>query len=455
MFERELASSHCRRVGRAVWGVVVASSLTASAWGQAPGPSTVAIAPVTQQDVAAGRTFVGTVMPVRSATVGSAVDGRVMEFLINEGDRVAKGQKLCQIRTRTLELQLAAAKAELASREQKLAELKNGSRPEEIEQARARMVAAQAESTYAKARFERKQTVFNRQAGSQEDLDEAAKMAAKAAEAEKETKAAYELVINGARAEQIAQAEAEVAYQTEEIARQQDIIDRHTIVAPFDGFITKEHTEEGEWLVQGGPVVEIVELDEVDIEALVLEDYIGYLDTHTPARVEVGALPNETFTGQVAAILPQADLKSRSFPVKVRVQNRPIGQGMLLKAGMFARVTLPVGVTEAAVLVPKDALVLGGDKPQVFRFTPGASKDNGQVSVVPVTLGVAMGTRIQVQGDLKPGEFVVVEGNERLRPGETVQAKVRPETPIATKEPPGAARPAAVEAKAAVGKPSG
>lgn len=422
---------------------------------QKPGPSSVAVEPVTQQDVAAGRTFVGTVMPVRHATVGSAVDGRVMEFPVNEGDRVTKGQKLCQIRTRTLELQLAAAKAELASRQQKLAELKNGSRAEEVEQARARMVGAQAQSTYAKGRFERKQTVFNRQAGSQEDLDEAAAAATKAAEAEKEAKAAYDLVVNGARVEQIAQAEADVAYQTEEISRQQDIIDRHTIVSPFDGYITKEHTEEGEWVVQGGPIVELVELDEVDVEALVLEDYIGYLATQTPARVEIGALPNESFTGQVAAILPQADLKSRSFPVKVRVQNRPVGHGMLLKAGMFARVTLPVGVTEAALLVPKDALVLGNDKPQVFAFQPDdQSGRTGKVTIVPVTLGVAMGERIQVHGDLKPGQLVVVEGNERLRPGELVNATVRPEGGVAGRKN-SVHTPTAVEAKGAVGKPSG
>lgn len=432
--------------------------LSARAAAQQQGPSTVTVATVTQQDVAAGRTFVGTVMPVRHATVGSAVDGRVMEFLVNEGDRVTKGQTLCQVRTKTLELQLAATKAEMVAREQRLAELKNGSRPEEIEQARARMVGAQAEREYTQARLERKQDVFNRQAGSQEELDEAKATATKAAEAEKEAKAAYDLVVNGARVEQIAQAEAQVAFQQEEISRQQDIIDRHTIVAPFDGYVTVEHTEEGEWLVQGGPVVEIVELDQVDVEALVLEDYIGYLDTQTPARVEVGALPNEAFVGQVVAVLPQADVKSRSFPVKVRVENRRVGQGTLLKAGMFARVTLPVGVTEAAVLVPKDALVLSDQKPEVFVFEANSQGSAlGKVRAVPVTLGVTMGGRIQVRGDLKPGQQVVVEGNERLRSDEMVSATVRPERTAPAKEvsknP--AEQPAAIEAKGPAGKPSG
>lgn len=436
--------------------VVMLGSMISLALAQPPQQATVAVAPVTQQDVAAGRTFVGTVMPVRQATVGSAVDGRVMEFLVNEGDRVTKGQKLCQVRTKTLELQLAAAKAELAMREQELAQLKNGLRPEEVEQVRARMVAAQAERDYTKARYERKQSVFARQAGSQEELDESAAAATKAAEAEKDARAAYDLAVQGARAEEIAQAEAKVAFQQEEIARQQDIIDRHTIVAPFEGYITMEHTEEGEWLVQGGPVVDIVELDQVDVQALVLEDYIGYLDSQVPARVEVGALPNEAFTGRVSAILPQADVKSRSFPVKVRVENRPVGEGMLLKAGMFARVTLPVGVTEAAVLVPKDALVLGGDKPQVFVYQPDAKKKGqGKVRATPVTLGVAVGERIQVRGELKPGQLVVIEGNERLMPDQVVSAVER--APPSEKVPATASggRPAESTAKGSAGKPSG
>ncbi len=76
-------------------------------------------------------------------------------------------------------------------------------------------------------------------------------------------------------------------------------------------------------------------------------------------------LPDRVFTGRVALIIPEADARARTFPVKVRVENPPEDNGPLLKAGMYARVTLPTGPTQNALLVPKDALVLGGPQPGV------------------------------------------------------------------------------------------
>jgi multidrug efflux pump subunit AcrA (membrane-fusion protein) len=115
-------------------------------------------------------------------------------------------------------------------------------------------------------------------------------------------------------------------------------------------------------------------------------------------------------------------LRSRTFPVKVRVENEITAAGPLLKSGMLARVVLPTGKTQEALLVPKDALVLGGrEGPVVFVFQPDtANHTQGTVRPVVVQLGVAEGSWIQVSGALEAGQRVVSEGNERLRPGQEV-----------------------------------
>jgi HlyD family secretion protein len=144
------------------------------------------------------------------------------------------------------------------------------------------------------------------------------------------------------------------------------------------------------------------------------------------ARVEVTAMPDCVFTGAVAAIVPQADARARTFPVKVRVRNRIDERGPLLKVGMFARVTLSVGAPVKALLAPKDAIVLGGPSPMVYVIVPGdGEKAPSTVKAIPVQLGVSSGELIQVIGDLKPDQSVVVEGNERLRPGQPVQPQPR------------------------------
>lgn len=383
------------------------------------------VSPVVQQEIAAGQTFVGTVMPLKKAIIGSAVDGRVIEFPMNEGDRVERGQTLAQLLTDTIQLECEAAEAELDLRKEELAELENGSRPEEIEQARARMIGAEARMNFMRARRTRAENLFNRnQAISEEERDEMVSAAIEAEQAYLETKEAYQLTVEGPRKEQIAQGRAQVAMQQATVDRLKDQISKHTIVSRFPGYVTAEHSEVGQWVKQGDPVAEVAELDEVEVTAYVVEQHVPFLRLGMPVQVEIPAIPNRTFEGQLTAIVPQADVQARTFPVKVRVKNETTDAGPLLKSGMYARVTLPTGNRQSALLVPKDALVLGGQQTMVY-VVDGAGPDakQGKVRPVPVQLGVASGRLMQVSGPLQPGQLVVVRGNERLRPGQDVQVK--------------------------------
>jgi RND family efflux transporter MFP subunit len=199
-----------------------------------------------------------------------------------------------------------------------------------------------------------------------------------------------------------------VRVQEAEVARLEDLLERHTIRAPFQGYVVAEHTEVGEWLDKGEPVAEIFALDVVDVTIPVLEDYVSHLTVGMPVVVSVGAVSEEKLLGKVALVVPTADVRARTFPVKVRLQNRPSGGTLLLKAGMFARATIAVGKKTLALLVPKDAIVLGGRKPVIYVL------DGTFARPVPVDLGVAEDSLIQVFGDVKAGQRVVVRGNERL-----------------------------------------
>ena len=128
-------------------------------------------------------------------------------------------------------------------------------------------------------------------------------------------------------------------------------------------------------------------------------------------------------------------MRSRTFPVKIRVQNQQGKGGPLLKSGMLARVTLPTGEKKQMLLVSKDALVLEGEKPKVFVVDRDPQQANqGVVRAVTVELGVADGGMIQVQGlqknQLQKNQLVVVRGNERLQSGQKVSF-----TRIQTKKP--------------------
>jgi RND family efflux transporter MFP subunit len=175
--------------------------------------------------------------------------------------------------------------------------------------------------------------------------------------------------------------------------------------------------------MQGDPVAEIVELKEVDVEIAVLEDFIPNVQPGMEGVVEVHALTAQPFPGRVTMVNPQADARTRTFPVKVQVANQLINGQPVLKSGMFARVTLPVGKPTPCVVVPKDAVVLGGPTPVIYAVSTGGGKST--VRPVSVVLGPAQGTWIAAIGEIKEGEQVVIEGNERIRPGQEVRAEVK------------------------------
>lgn len=386
------------------------------------GPAPVVVAPVTLETVTSTQTFVGTIQPSQRAIVGSAVDGRVVECDIEEGDRIEEGHALAQLLTATITLELETAKSELAFKQAQLDELENGTRPEQIEQARARMAGANARREYLVDRRERLRDLANNtNAVTEDEWREAVASAIQAEQASAEAKAAYDEAKAGPRKEVIAQAKAQVDMQRAVVKKLADQLGKHTIRSRFSGYVVRKHSEIGQWVNRGDPVAEVVGVDVVEVVIQVLEQSVPYVVPGAEVAVEIPALPQSPFAGKVLAAVPQGDVRARTFPVKVAIENQTTESGPLIKPGMYARVELPVGATKEALLVPKDAVVLDKRSPMVYVVEGAdAAGQKGVVSPVPIELGAAHGVKIEVNGDLKPHQLVVVEGNERLRPGAEV-----------------------------------
>ncbi len=385
--------------------------------GFVPPPPKVIVTAARADIIAEPRSFVGTVKPIRRSLIGSAAAGRVEEYLVNDGDSVKAGQPIAQLRRGIISAEVDAAKANLVMRQAELSEMEK-SFQEEVDQAQAKVNHAQAELSFRQAKMDRSRTLGTSIA--RELFEEDSSLASKASASVREYQAALRMLTQGARQMKTEQARARVGAQQAELQRLEEQYDRHTMRAPFDGWVSAEHTEVGQWVMQGDPVAEIVELNEVDVEIAVVEDFVANLDMSVAGPVEVPALPQEKFTGRVAIINPQADERSHTFPVKIRVANRIENNQPLLKGGMFARVTLP-GKQVPSVLVPKDAVVLGGPTPMVFVAVAAGGKSS--VRPVPVTLGPAHGTWIAVIGSVQDGDQVIVEGNERVRPGQEIRTE--------------------------------
>ena len=419
-------SQTCSRLRWFLWGMpfaLLASASSAQPAAQQARP--VVVASVIQAEVKASLRVVGTVVPLRSSTIGSAVDGRVVAMMVDSGDAVSEGQVLARLRTATLEIERAAAEAEAELARQRLAELENGSRLEDIQEAEANMRAAEAASKNADSKLRRMESLATRGATSTTELEDARERAEAARFAFRATEALLKRIQDGPRTETIAQARAQVDLQQQRLNLIEDRIAKSTIVAPFDGFVADEFTEVGSWVSRGDPIAQVIQMDQVEIQAPVTAEAVVGLRQGDVIRVEFPELPDELLTGTIDRIVPVAASRARTFPVHIRLTNRIEHGTPLLKAGMLARVALPAGQREMLPLVPKDALVLNGNDRSVFVVEAAGKEDAGDkaghVRKVRVDLGVAVEDRIQVRGDIQVDDLVVVVGNERLIPNTPVQ----------------------------------
>ena len=298
------------------------------------------------------------------SVLASEISGLVTELKVREGDRVTRGQPLVVLRTTLLGLSLQAAQA--------------------------RLKEAQARRKLAEISLERYRGLVKRNAISSHELDEAR----------------YEFDAWQGRIETL----------RAEIASIQFDIKRSTIRAPFNGVVVSRHTEVGQWSDIGDRVLEVLSTDTQEVHVDVPEKYFSGLKVGVNVNVTFDSVPDREYTAYIRAVIPRADPGARTFPVKLRLTEPSEKIG----AGMIARAAFHLGDSSPGTLVPKDAIVRQGNNTVVFLV------NKGNAVPAPVTVGDAMGLWTVVNGAVSPGDKVITRGNERLQPGQPVQAEAFP-----------------------------
>ncbi|MBN1488578.1 MAG: efflux RND transporter periplasmic adaptor subunit [Phycisphaerae bacterium] len=398
---------HAIRVTR--WaGIAVSIACTTSAFGQEPPATRVAVLPAEMREVSQTVPVVGTVLPMRRSVLGAQIAGLVQELLVEEGDRVEQNQVVCTLRDTTTRLELERAKATLASLDAYLAELEAGTRAEELRRIKAQ--AEEAKAMLTKWQLERQRIAELERQGvaTMKEINDTQADLLAAEQRYEQAVALRDEAVAGPRAEVVLRARHVAEAQRVDAARLEDELGKTRIRAPFTGYVTAKHTEVGEWIQTGGPVVEVVELDSVKVRFDVPESAVSYAQIGRPVPIRIDAL-NETFTGTIRLVVPQANEAARTFPVDVEIPN----SDHKLRAGMFARAAAPAGTTAQQLVVHKDAVIRRGHVALVVMIIP--SPQGMMAMPVPVEVGADDGGWVAVVAEsLQPGMPVAVKGHERI-----------------------------------------
>ena len=379
-----------------LWMTMAGAGGAPSGPGDAPGgappmgppPATVRVAEAKLDTLRPRLAVVGRLREVRLATVAAEVEGKILEVPVREGDPVIGGQTvLARIDGVWAELDLARTQADVA--------------------------AAQATLDQSELDLKYLEQLLQAQSAKPKEVDDMR-----------------------------ARVSSDRALLSAAIANRDRVkkeLERVTVVAPFDGFVTRKHTEAGQWVSPGDEIVEVISNGQIDAVADVPEHLIDSIKVGDIAEVVIEPL-NLPVRGEIIAINPDGGNAARTFPVKIKLDDM---QGRL-KSGMSVTVWLPIGEASPMLTVPRDAVLysLTGQSVWVGMPAQAASSEGSSLgtpdapdsstSQAPPPMPTAMSVPVRVlfgEGDraivepigsagslLADGTTVIVEGAETLFP---------------------------------------
>jgi RND family efflux transporter MFP subunit len=328
--------------------------------------------------VASGRvsekiTLTGSLKAKEQVDVSPKIPGRILKLNVDVGQPVSRGALLAVIEDDEIQQQLERSKAAIAVVDASIAQ-------------------REAELNNAKADLERRRKLVTDGLLPATELDAL------------ETR------------QRVAQSQLELARaqrrQSEAEQRELSIRQSQTrIYAPISGVVARRHLDLGALATSNTPIVTLVSLNPMVIEAKTSERDIARIKRGATVTVTVDSVPGQTFSGRVMRILPQLDPQTRNGLVEIEIANR----GGVLKGEMFARAELDLGSQRETTLLPRDALVYRGEQPGVYTIEAEKAK------FLPVETGLTQEDKVEAVSGLKVGDVVITRGSNLLKEGDRVR----------------------------------
>jgi HlyD family secretion protein len=276
---------------------------------------------------------------------------RIAAVLAQEGDRVRQGQVLARLDTSRLEPQVAQAEAQAEAQRHVVDRLHNGSRPEEIAQARANLGAAKAEAVNARRQYDRLTVLSPGRAVSQQELENA-RAALDVAEAKlTASQKALDLVVAGPRKEEVAEAEARLRAAEALLALLRQQFADAQLVAPVDAVVRTRLLEPGEMASPQRPVFALAITDPKWVRAYVSEPDLGKVRPGMAASVAVDSYPGRRFDGWVGFVSPVAEFTPKT------VQTEELRTSLVYEVRVFVKDPsdeLRLGMPATVYLYPEE-----------------------------------------------------------------------------------------------------
>ncbi len=288
------------------------------------------------------------IVETRHIDVASKIPGRLDSLFVQEGDTVKKGDILAIMESKEMKAKVEQARGAMKAANAKYDMAKNGARPQELSAAEKAYLQAKAQLDLYEKTYKRVQNLHTDSVVSSQELDQVHAQYTAARELTEAAKAKYEMIKEGARAEDRVAAQsllyqAENAYQ-EALAYAEEL----SIKSPISGEVEKIISDPGEIIGAGFPVLTLIDPNDLWVILQVKENQMSKFIKGARFRGTVPALNNDTLTFAVTYISPMADFAVwrptnqrgefdiRTFEIHLRSDNKNSN----LRAGMTVNFVL-------------------------------------------------------------------------------------------------------------------
>lgn len=263
-----------------------------------------------QQAAATALTLYGNV-DIREVELGFRVPGRLTEVLVDEGDVVAKGQRLAVIDSEPYRQAVALAEARVQLAQANLAKFEKGSRPQEVQAAQARVEEAEAAYRNAQREYDRQLGMFKTGSTSETARDAAQTRRDQTAAGLAAQREALALANEGFRSEEVSASRAEFAAAVAQRSQAETQLADTELFAPSDGVVLSRIREPGSIVTMGAPVFSVSLRDPVYVRAYVSEPDLGKFAPGATVEIATDS-SDKRFHGQVGYISPRAEFTPKS-----------------------------------------------------------------------------------------------------------------------------------------------
>ena len=369
----------------------------------------------------------GYVIAHHKIQVGSKIAGRVAWIGVDKGDRVAKNQIVVRLEDREYRAQYEQAAAAMSAAQARLMEFERGSRPEEVDRARADVQRAEAQLRTDEANFKRVENLVREGVTPNSSLDEARGRFETSKASLDSARKTFELTQKGPRVEQIDNARAEVQRARAAAEYAKTILDSTEIRVPTAGTILERNVEQGEMVTtsfvgdRGAKsfVVTLADLNDIQVELDINQNDFNRVSPSQPCSVVTDAFPDRKYDCLVVEISPEANRQKATVQVKVKF----LKPDEFVKPEMNARVTFMTGeqpktesVEEKLYIVPRSAVIERDGGKTVLVVSDGI------VQAKPISVAREVGNDVHVLNGLTGNESIIIGDNvKQLKVGDHVE----------------------------------